>query len=130
MAVLSGESFPASFKSLRSWTRASCIRHSRRRLLGIRIMWHGRTPGLRSLKDSQRSLLALLRSTALRLNFLPQTTPHLSAESGAGAIIATISWEVSFLPFSRTCAKSDFKFSLSPWPRVSFNAGIPSFSGP
>lgn len=90
-------------------------------------MWHGRIPGLRSLKDSQRSRLALLRSTAFRLNFLPQTTPPLRFESGASARIATINWDVNFLPVSRTCAKSDFKFSLSQLPKVSFNAGFPSF---
>ncbi len=85
-------------------------------------MWQGEILGLSRRNDSQRRRLALFRSTAFGLNFLPHTTPHLVLESGVSETTATKRRALNFLPPARTWSKSAFNFSLSPGFRESFNA--------
>ena len=77
--------------------------------------------GFKSLKDSHRSLRALLRITDFLLNFFPHTTPHRSLPSGDPDTESTQSPETYLVPCSLTCSNSDFRRSLSVLFKLYFN---------
>ena len=90
---------------------------------GMKTRRHGFICGLSKRKLSQTNLLARLRTTAFRQNFLPHITPAFKLPSVESAAAATNKAPAAEQPDSLTASKSDFRVNLSLFSRRCLRAG-------